>query len=212
MERDLISKKDLLIETGISYGQLYRWKRKKLIPEEWFIRKSTFTGQETFFPKVDVLARIDKIKSMKDDLSLDEMADVFIIKNVPLPSFFTKQLLIERNVVTSIIIEQLAKQASMEERFSFGQVCMFYLIDQMLKSGEISRIEGEMVFKTLEQHIASLVNNGGDLYFIRKLGVPFITLVSPSSPLFFDTDVHVIAKYSLSTVIGEVKDKLQGGI
>lgn len=48
MEEDLISKKELLDETGISYGQLYRWKRKQLIPEEWFIRKSTFTGQETF--------------------------------------------------------------------------------------------------------------------------------------------------------------------
>lgn len=49
MEEQLISKKELLERTSISYGQLYRWKRKNLIPEEWFIRKSTFTGQETFF-------------------------------------------------------------------------------------------------------------------------------------------------------------------
>lgn len=51
MEEDLISKKELLELTGISYGQLYRWKRKQLIPEEWFIRKSVFTGQETFFQR-----------------------------------------------------------------------------------------------------------------------------------------------------------------
>lgn len=51
MEEDLISKKQLLDLTGISYGQLYRWKRKQLIPEEWFIRKSTFTGQEPFFQR-----------------------------------------------------------------------------------------------------------------------------------------------------------------
>ncbi|WP_453595920.1 DUF4004 family protein, partial [Streptomyces sp. NPDC054865] len=43
---------------SISYGQLYRWKRKNLIPEEWFIRKSTFTGQETFFPREEILKRI----------------------------------------------------------------------------------------------------------------------------------------------------------
>lgn len=49
MDEKLISKKELLRLTGISYGQLYRWKRKNLIPEEWFIRKSTYTGQETFF-------------------------------------------------------------------------------------------------------------------------------------------------------------------
>ena len=41
----LISKKDLLNETGISYGQLYRWKREGLIPEEWFIKQPSFTGQ-----------------------------------------------------------------------------------------------------------------------------------------------------------------------
>jgi hypothetical protein len=51
MDENLISKKELLEITGISYGALYRWKRKNLIPEEWFIKKSTFTGQETFFPK-----------------------------------------------------------------------------------------------------------------------------------------------------------------
>ena len=33
---NLISKKELLDQTGISYGQLYRWKRKGLIPEAWF--------------------------------------------------------------------------------------------------------------------------------------------------------------------------------
>ena len=48
-----------------------------LIPEEWFIRKSTFTGQETFFPKEKILERIDKIQTMKENLSLDELADMF---------------------------------------------------------------------------------------------------------------------------------------
>ena len=35
MDRDdrLISKKELLAKYGISYGSLYRWKRKGLIPE-----------------------------------------------------------------------------------------------------------------------------------------------------------------------------------
>ena len=43
---NLISKKDLLDQSGISYGQLYRWKRKGLIPESWFQKKSAFTGQD----------------------------------------------------------------------------------------------------------------------------------------------------------------------
>ena len=76
MKTDFISKKELLELTEISYGQLYRWKRKNLIPEEWFIRKSTFTGQETFFPKERILERIGKIKNMKGDTSLDELANM----------------------------------------------------------------------------------------------------------------------------------------
>ena len=65
---ELISKKELLELTGISYGQLYRWKRKGLIPEEWFVKKAAFTGQETFLPKVEVLERVERIQGMKEDL------------------------------------------------------------------------------------------------------------------------------------------------
>lgn len=75
MEEKLISKKELLIKYGISYGALYRWKRKGLIPDEWFIKKSTPTGQETFFPEKLINERIELIKSMKDDVSLDELAN-----------------------------------------------------------------------------------------------------------------------------------------
>lgn len=45
---DLISKRELLERYGVSYGALYRWKRMGLIPEDWFLRRATPTGQETF--------------------------------------------------------------------------------------------------------------------------------------------------------------------
>ena len=70
-----ISKKELLNETGISYGQLYRWKREGLIPEEWFVKRSAYTGQETFFPRDRVLARVQAILAMKDAHSLDEIRE-----------------------------------------------------------------------------------------------------------------------------------------
>ena len=73
MEQELISKKELLEMYEISYGALYRWKRKGLIPDEWFIKKSTVTGQETFFPKALICERVELIQSQKDELSLDEL-------------------------------------------------------------------------------------------------------------------------------------------
>ena len=74
MEQELISKKELLERYAISYGALYRWKRKGLIPEDWFIKKSTVTGQETFFPKVLICERVELIQSQKDEHSLDDLA------------------------------------------------------------------------------------------------------------------------------------------
>ena len=74
MEQELLSKKELLERYGISYGALYRWKRKGLIPEDWFIKKSTVTGQETFFHKTLICERVELIMGQKEDLSLDELA------------------------------------------------------------------------------------------------------------------------------------------
>lgn len=70
----LISKKELLERYGISYGALYRWKRKGLIPDEWFIKKATVTGQETFFPEKLVCERVEMILSKKEEVLLDELA------------------------------------------------------------------------------------------------------------------------------------------
>ncbi len=70
-----ISKKELLDRTGISYGQLYRWKRQGLIPEDWFQKRSSYTGQETFLPRERILTRIKSIRSMKDDLTLSEIRE-----------------------------------------------------------------------------------------------------------------------------------------
>ena len=57
MDEDLISKKELLERYGISYGALYRWKRMGLIPESWFLRRSTPSGQETYFHTKHIFLR-----------------------------------------------------------------------------------------------------------------------------------------------------------
>lgn len=75
-----ITKKELLEKTGISYGQLYRWKREGLIPEEWFIKKPSRTGQETFLPREQVLDRIEFIQKHKESCSLDELAGMLSLR------------------------------------------------------------------------------------------------------------------------------------
>ena len=63
---DLISKRELLERYGVSYGALYRWKRMGLIPEDWFLRRATPTGQETFFHRAQICPRVEQILQRGD--------------------------------------------------------------------------------------------------------------------------------------------------
>ena len=90
MEQDLISKRELLQKYGISYGALYRWKRMGLIPEDWFLRRSTSTGQETFFYREQICPRIELILSRTD--SLDSLVRDFHPVREPQP---VRRLIVE---------------------------------------------------------------------------------------------------------------------
>lgn len=92
---ELIPKKEVLRLTGISYGQLYRWKRLGLIPEAWFIRRSTFTGQETFFPKEKILKRIEDILRLKDEYPLEELVRLLSPELVPSEVAYPDPLLLK---------------------------------------------------------------------------------------------------------------------
>jgi len=74
---EYITKKDLLVEMNISYGQLYRWKRLGLIPESWFIKRPSSTGQETVLPRKKIIKRIQEITALMESHSLEEMAKMF---------------------------------------------------------------------------------------------------------------------------------------
>ncbi|MCM3174190.1 YhbD family protein [Paenibacillus sp. MER 99-2] len=206
MTDDLISKKELLDLTGISYGQLYRWKRKNLIPEEWFIRKSSYTGQETFFPKQQILPRIDKIIHMKDGLSLDELADVFS------PSLgeveMSVQQLIDRNIVSLASLELLTEAGREQPLYGLEQIMMLYVLEKLLMSGDITRQEGSLLIEVMSDHYYRFRDRASELLLIRKMGVPTFMLVGAGAELYFDQGVKVVLRITLATFMEELKLKL----
>ncbi|KQY92020.1 hypothetical protein ASD24_22175 [Paenibacillus sp. Root52] len=206
MTDDLISKKELLDLTGISYGQLYRWKRKNLIPEEWFIRKSSYTGQETFFPKQQILPRIDKIIHMKEGLSLDELADVFS------PSLgeveMSAQQLIDRNIVSLASLELLTEAGREQPLYGLEQITMLYVLEKLLMSGDITRQEGTLLIEVMSDHYYRFRDRASELLLIRKMGVPTFMLVGAGAELYFDQGVKVVLRITLATFMEELKLKL----
>lgn len=206
MDSNDISKKELLELTGISYGQLYRWKRKNLIPEEWFIRRATFTGQETFFPREQILERIDKIINMKDGLSLDELADMFS-PNLS-DTKLTPDEMLERNIVSSTSLELFIRQQGSAETYSFQQVLYAYVLERMLVTGEMSLDEGAGLVQVMASHYPKLEGKPCELIFIRKMGISTFVLATSQADVYFESGVKVVTRLNLGKCIEELKAKI----
>jgi len=205
MDENLISKKELLEVTGISYGALYRWKRKNLIPEEWFIKKSTFTGQETFFPRDKILDRIAKIQSMKEDLSLDDLAGIFSPNLEAM--HLSKDEMIERSVVNKSTMDFLVRLYGNIETFPFEKILYARILNKALQSGSVCLEEGKLLLETLEEHYKKYEGRNCDLVFLRKMGISSCFLISSPCEFYFETGTSIVFKISIASCTEELKIK-----
>jgi len=171
----LISKKDLLAKTGISYGQLYRWKRKNLIPEEWFIKKSTFTGQETFFPKEKILKRIKMIQELKDRYSLEQLAKI-LSPELTERDFTTDDLFVIEELDKSLVphlVERLEKRF-----FSYIEVVFMVALSELKKDLKLSNEKAADILmgstewihalKSTEFVLEVYLSDSGDYYSVIR--------------------------------------------
>ncbi len=207
-DTELISKKDLLQATDISYGQLYRWKRKGLIPEEWFVRKSTFTGQETFFPRDQALARIQKIKTMKDeDASLDSIAEA-VSPNLATTSIGVSDAA-DRGIVSNAALELYRDVHPGAEPLAFGELLTAYVLDRLLHTGDVSLEEGRMLARGLEETYGTCEGKACDFVFVRKMGLSTCFVVASGAEMAFESGARVVARLPLATCIEELKTKIR---
>lgn len=202
MTEELISKKELLELTGISYGQLYRWKRKKLLPEEWFIKKSSYTGQETFFPREKILDRLGRIQNMKDDLSLDDLADVFSPNPADIKADWNS--LIYKEVVSRETMDIYEKLRGKQEVLTFHGILNVLVLDKLLKSGSMSTEEGSIVINCLEENYEKFQETQCELILVRKMGVAVAILKSPGS-LYTDRSSKIVERLNITKCIEEIK-------
>ncbi len=202
MEEQLISKKELLEKTSISYGQLYRWKRKNLIPEEWFIRKSTFTGQETFFPREDILKRISMIQKMKENLSLDEMREMLSpkMKDVSM----TADDLIHKGLISRTALDVFSEGGE-NSVFSSRDLLSLYVLEGLLQSGNVSLAEAKMAAGVLKQHDTEEIKKQTELIMLRKLGVTTCFIAAAADSILFESSVKVVERVDLAKASEELK-------
>jgi DNA-binding transcriptional MerR regulator len=198
-----ISKQDLLRETGISYGQFYRWKRMGLIPEEWFRRRATFTGQETFLPKRKLLERIARIQELKDAHSLEEIADMLSPESVQ-RGYGPEELAV---LGISPGAQALLPGAAGRELRFLDLVCLL-LIEQCQAQRVLTAAQMRLAAETLLARFAE-VSGGTAERFLAVLVCEGVTVVALyNGTCGFDARTTVLARLPLHQLVEDVKMRL----
>lgn len=201
---NLISKKDLLAITGISYGQLYRWKRERLIPEEWFIKQSAYTGQETFFPRDQILSRIKSILDLKDLYSLEELAKILSPE-----TSVAKITIQDLQEVTEIDKELLRIMPEIygDERFEFTEVAFAAAISQATKRIGLTNEQAIGLLRSSASAAGSMKTTNISCTVFSVGGEYHTVFTTNANPLTFDGSIDLIEQFSLSEVTDTIKIK-----
>lgn len=204
MFKELISKKELLEVMGISYGQLYRWKRKGLIPEEWFIKKSVSTGQETFFPKEKVLERIRIILELKSDASLDELAHRFSnnIKDIKI----NRDYIINSNIVPEQIVKMFEEIIEADTLYDESNLFALFIYQELLKIGLLNLEEVKNITLSTVRDYKKIQDKDYTLIIKRKLGICFYYAINGDEELFEDNEAILIYKIIIKRIIEKVNN------
>lgn len=201
---NLISKKDLLAITGISYGQLYRWKRERLIPEEWFIKQSAYTGQETFFPRDQILSRVKSILDLKDLYSLEELARILSPETSTI-GIELKDL--EKIEEIDLWLLEYMPEIFGKERLDFFEVALTATISQAARNIGLSKeqaadlLSGSIVAASNQ----SVTNICCTVFQTRE---EYHTLFSADAmPIAFDDSIQIKERISISGISDALKIK-----
>ena len=195
-----ISKKELLELTGISYGQLYRWKRERLIPEEWFMKQSSYTGQETFFPREKILERIRFIMEMKDKYSLEEIAELLEVNPEKREISFEEICRMEE-------IEPEVAKLMKKEAYSFIEAAFLEILTTLyLEKGlSIKTLEG--LYEGIREDFLSPGSDGKLLTVVEIQTGIYGVLTGENGVLNLDRRWKVIGSFSIDPALGSLKRK-----
>jgi DNA-binding transcriptional MerR regulator len=199
-----ITKKELLNETGISYGQLYRWKREGLIPEEWFIKQPSFTGQETIFPRNKILNRIKAIQELKDKYSLEELAKI-LSPEVAERYFTTEDLRVIDEIKDNLIPAFV--QAFQKNNFSFIEVLIMIALSDFKEHSDISRGQLMEIVEGLKDYLPRMKSTGYILILFDRQKDYYATIYEEQAQVYIDSRLSIVKEIHINDLSNSLKLK-----
>ncbi|MCQ2516866.1 MAG: YhbD family protein [Saccharofermentans sp.] len=206
MEEQLISKIELLKVANISYGTLYRWKRLGLIPEAWFIHKATEIGQATYLPREKVLARIERIQELKNELTVEQMQELFSanVKSFKIPLKDFREL----DLVSKIAITAFTSIFPLKEYLDFNDVFSMYVVDHLMKLSGFYLEDAKQVLRLLCKYLSKETSKDYQLLLLRKMGVPMTVLVKGDEEILLEDNTEIVACANLVEFESALKNRL----
>lgn len=198
---ETISKKELLTLTGISYGQLYRWKREGLIPEEWFMKQSSYTGQETFFPKEQMVGRVRSILALKDDYSLDELSR--ILDPDAAACIYREDLDLIRDLDVRVLDQTL--ELVRQETFRLTDIAFLILLSQAAVRNEWSDAELAELLAGSLPGVLAMKSGGYHCTFFRVEGKYHLAICRADGDLILDQGLTIMEMAAIDQILSDIK-------
>jgi hypothetical protein len=204
-----ISKQDALRATGISYGQFYRWKRMGLIPEAWFQRRATFTGQETFLPRRKLLDRIRRIQALKNHYSLEEIAQL-LSPDLAHRAYSLGD--VSGDLAFSARAMDLSPPTLDAARLRFSDLVYLAAVEEIVQLGDVPDDHIRLGAETLRRGLVELKDVTGERHLVLAERNGNHIAILHSGEIVFDEGTNVLASLSVDRLIEDLKVRLQEAI
>jgi len=196
-----ISKKELLEQTGISYGQLYRWKRERLIPEEWFVKRSAITGQETYFPKLQILDRIEAILDLKEDHSLEEIRNILASEHSAL---LGRKRIEGLGILPDGLLDHIDYLKDKSE-FRRGEIAFAVMIIEVSKERGLSDDERDALLNRSLPLLDKDRSASSVVFVIDAAGKLYVLIAREGKHPIFDSGIEIVRTASLPDLVTKLK-------
>jgi DNA-binding transcriptional MerR regulator len=195
--------------TGISYGQLYRWKRQNLIPESWFIKQSSVTGQETYFVKDLILKRVEFILEHKDQYSLEELATMLSPEQAD--RSYTSDEVRRLEGIDSAVVTQFERVLE-KAQFTYLELLFITTVSQVKQELQPSDDVITDLVWSIRDWLPHQRSASCRLVVCKRGEQIFTLLIDQDSTVFPDTKTERLNSYDLSVLSQELKLQLQTGL
>jgi hypothetical protein len=143
---------------------------------------------------------------MKEDVSLDELADVFTPTMSGLS--FSREEILRKSVAPAEILDFFMELSGAGDSLGYNETLMLYCVSRLIAAGDIGREEAKTLLEVLKETAASVGLEGAQAVLIRKLGVFFCFIVKPPGLICVEKNAKIIGRIDMDAMIEELKLKL----